>query len=330
MTGDSLIRCCWFAGWLLLAGLLARETSPSRAEEPAADAVAATVNGQPILAAEVQAVIARLIEGRKVEGDSRRQLQAEGLDQLIDRYLIEQRLAREKETAQPAEIDAAVANLEAEAALHKTTLEKHLAQRHLSPATLRKQLAFQLAWKKYAQKQLTEESLKAFFQAHGEEYDGTERRVSHIILRPERAGDPAGTAKLITEANAIREQIEQGKISFQDAAAKYSAGPSRQRGGDVGFIPRRGLMDETFSRAAFSLAKGELSRPVVTPFGVHLMRVTDVKKGGKTFEDVRQELLEPATTALYEKVAAAERKKARLAFTGDVPHYKPGTKQLAP
>ena len=68
-------------------------------------------------------------------------------------------------------------------------------------------------------------------------------------------------------------------MTFADAAEKYSAGPSRAKGGDLGFIPRHGIMVEPFARAAFVLAKGEISPPMATVFGIHLITVTDVKPG---------------------------------------------------
>src|SRR5205823_4431980 len=101
------------------------------------------------------------------------------------------------------------------------------------------------------------------------------------------------------------------------------------QGGDLGFIPRHDVMEEAFSQAAFSLANGEISRPIVTSFGVHLIRVTDQKPGNKDWHDARQELREPASRALLDTLVAQERSKAKIAFTGLVPHFKPGTKELA-
>src|SRR6185369_7169761 len=106
-----------------------------------------------------------------------------------------------------------------------------------------------------------------------ERYDGTERRVSHILLRPAGPRDAASMREVLKQAQDLREKITSGGITFESAAEKYSAGPSRLHGGDLGFIPPQGVMTEQFSEAAFLLPPGEISPPVTTNFGVHLIKV---------------------------------------------------------
>ena len=79
-----------------------------------------------------------------------------------------------------------------------------------------------------------------------------------------------------SEAEALRQKIIDGEITFEDAAKKYSQCPSREEGGDLGFFPR-GVMAGPFEKAAFSLPVGEISQPVETRFGWHLIKVTDRK-----------------------------------------------------
>ena len=79
-----------------------------------------------------------------------------------------------------------------------------------------------------------------------------------------------------SEAEKLRQQILDGEITFEDAAKKYSLCPSREEGGDLGFFPR-GVMAGPFEKAAFSLPIGEISQPVETRFGWHLIKVVDKK-----------------------------------------------------
>ena len=92
-----------------------------------------------------------------------------------------------------------------------------------------------------------------------------EVRASHILVKTE------------DEANKLREDINAGKISFEEAARQVSLCPSGHEGGDLGFF-KRGVMVKPFEDAAFSLQKGELSQPVQTQFGWHLILVTDVEE----------------------------------------------------
>lgn len=89
----------------------------------------------------------------------------------------------------------------------------------------------------------------------------SEVRASHILVQTEE------------EAVSLREEILAG-ASFEDLAAANSLCPSGARGGDLGFFGK-GQMVKEFEDAAFNLKVGELSEPVKTDFGYHLIMVTD-------------------------------------------------------
>ncbi|MDD2655793.1 MAG: peptidyl-prolyl cis-trans isomerase [Candidatus ainarchaeum sp.] len=88
-------------------------------------------------------------------------------------------------------------------------------------------------------------------------------RASHILVSSER------------EANRIIEEIKNGK-DFAEMAKRYSSCPSGKGGGDLGFFGK-GQMVKEFEDAAFSLKEGELSKPVKTQFGWHIIRVAGRK-----------------------------------------------------
>lgn len=89
-----------------------------------------------------------------------------------------------------------------------------------------------------------------------------EVRASHILVKTE------------DEANKLRSDINDGKISFEEAARQISLCPSGHEGGDLGFF-KRGVMVKPFEDAAFSLKEvGEISNPVETQFGWHLIQLT--------------------------------------------------------
>lgn len=91
----------------------------------------------------------------------------------------------------------------------------------------------------------------------------TEVKASHILVKTE------------DEAKNLYDEIKGGK-NFADAAAEVSLCPSGSVGGDLGFFSR-GMMVKPFEDAAFELEVGELSQPVQTQFGWHLIQVTDKK-----------------------------------------------------
>lgn len=86
-------------------------------------------------------------------------------------------------------------------------------------------------------------------------------RCSHILVEKQ---------KTILE---IEERLKRGE-DFAKLAGQYSIDGSRRRGGDLGYFGR-GVMVKEFEKAAFGLEKGEISAPVKTQFGYHIIKRTD-------------------------------------------------------
>lgn len=77
------------------------------------------------------------------------------------------------------------------------------------------------------------------------------------------------------EIQAIQKRLDNG-ITFEYLAQKYSKCPSSANGGDLGFF-KRGQMVKEFEDAAFSMQPGEISQPVKTQFGWHLIKVIETR-----------------------------------------------------
>jgi len=89
-----------------------------------------------------------------------------------------------------------------------------------------------------------------------------EVRASHILVEN------------YYQAEQIRKDILDGTAPFEYYAKMYSKCPSGQKGGDLGYFGR-GQMVPQFEVAAFNLPVGEISKPVWTQFGWHIIKVTD-------------------------------------------------------
>ncbi|MFC1602655.1 SurA N-terminal domain-containing protein [Pseudomonadota bacterium] len=136
----------------------------------------------------------------------------------------------------------------------------------------------------------TEEELRQLFEDRQAEYVTQEqRRASHILIAIDEEGEEAESAARNKALEALK-RLQNGE-EFATLAKELSQDPgSAELGGDLGFV-EPGMMDISFDKALFELAKGEISEPVRTDFGFHLIKITEVRAGSKkSFEDVKDAL----------------------------------------
>ncbi|NKC13217.1 MAG: hypothetical protein GKR94_13780 [Gammaproteobacteria bacterium] len=134
--------------------------------------------------------------------------------------------------------------------------------------------------------------LRAQFETDSRLYTPPEQRtVRHILVEVDEEADAAAVDAAKSEIEVVRARIAGGE-AFEDVAKEVSAdAASAAQGGSLGEIGR-GFMVPEFEEAAFALAAGELSEPIRSPFGFHLIRVDEISGDGEpTFAEVRDEVL---------------------------------------
>ncbi|HKK34307.1 MAG TPA: SurA N-terminal domain-containing protein [Desulfomicrobiaceae bacterium] len=137
---------------------------------------------------------------------------------------------------------------------------------------------------------VTPEEISAYYEAHSSQFKQEEQvRAGHILLELAEDAPEEQEKGVLQKISTIRTEIEQG-TPFAEAARKYSEGPSATSGGDLGWFAR-GRMVPGFEEAAFALEPGEISEPVRTEFGYHLIRIEDRRAAGsKKLDEVSQEI----------------------------------------
>ncbi len=318
----------WFArsALLAIAGLLPAVAAGTLGQEAKSmPAVAAMVDGEPIFTAEVLTLLLKQHKIKSARSPASSIDFANALKQLIIRRLVIQLMDREGGYYSDEEIDKSLEKIKAEISAQGTPADEALAKEGISIETLRAELIWQTAWPRYIERNLTDQ-LQNFFNSHRKDFDGTLVQASHILLRPERPDEsPQQVASLATK---IREGIESGKLTFEQAAERFSVGPSRVNGGDLGFFPRHGVMYDAFSKTAFELEPGQVSEPITTPFGVHLIRVTNIKPGTKQWTEVLDELRNPASAEMLKTITERELQNAKVEFNPGVPYIDSATGKL--
>ena len=161
---------------------------------------------------------------------------------------------------------------------------------------------------------VTDQELKDYYEKHKSEFTQPEQvRARHILIKVPAGADKKKWEEARKKALEIRAKLLKGE-SFSKLAEKYSDDPgSKARGGDLGYFGK-GRMVPEFEKAAFSLKKGEISQPVKTTFGYHIIKVEDKKPARqRSFKEVeqqiRQKLLRQKQMKLRDELIAKLKKK---------------------
>lgn len=137
--------------------------------------------------------------------------------------------------------------------------------------------------------EVTDAEVRQYYEQHLSQYESEpeQRKASHILIAINDKTDEAAAKSKIDE---ILGRIEKGE-DFAAVAKEVSQDPgSAKQGGDLGFFGR-GVMDKAFEESAFNLKKGEVSKPVKSAFGFHIIKVTDIKAGKVTaLKDVKDKI----------------------------------------
>ncbi len=153
---------------------------------------------------------------------------------------------------------------------------------------------------------VTEEEVKKYFEENQEQFNrGETVNASHILVDSEE------------KANQIKDEIENGSITFEEAAKKYSSCPSGESGGNLGEFSK-GRMVKEFEDAAFSLETGVVSVPVKTQFGFHLIKVLAKSESSMLgFDEVKDQIKEQLLADKQEKAYASKINQLKILFPID-------------
>jgi foldase protein PrsA len=269
-------------------------------------APAASVGGQDITQAELTAAIpmfeflSSLSQspcGQPSEGES----EGAACARLTLANLIQQDVlgayARENDIAVPQErvtstLDDLESQLGGPAELDKLLKDSGITRDELT-ALAGQLLLIQEVQKHIGEEQASEEDLRAAYDTNVLQF--TQLHARHILLETEN--EAANVASRATEKN------------FADLAKQFSTDPSaKQNSGDLGTQPAAGF-DPTFSQAALALRPGEISEPVQTQFGWHVILLVSSER--QPFEEVRDQLAQQSAgeafqTWFEQRLTAAE------------------------
>jgi len=136
-----------------------------------------------------------------------------------------------------------------------------------------------------------EATLKQRYEEQKAKFTAPEQRqASHILVKVEKNANADAQKAALEKAKAIEAEIKAGKDFATLAKEKSDDLGSKSQGGDLGWL-EKGLTDPAFETALWAMKKGDVSAPVLSPEGYHLIQLRDVREGKvKPFEEVKAEL----------------------------------------
>jgi len=136
-------------------------------------------------------------------------------------------------------------------------------------------------------------------------------RVSHLLIKVPAEATILEKTQAISKAKELKKKLDEGADFYELASKESDDLESSPRGGDIGFI-LKGWMPPAFEKVAFSLGVGQVSEPVDSDFGYHLIRVQEKKAAESiTFDKVRPQVAQFLFNLDYDKALQAYVKKLR-------------------
>lgn len=251
--------------------------------------IIATIDGDPVTEHDLKTFMAE----HKAENQDR----AKVLDAMITDQLLQKEIKTANIEAKKDDVDRAVADVRAQNKMNEEDFAKALKQQGISLEDFRKKLKEEIERNELVNREVrgrvnvSPQEIKKYYEEHKSEYGsgGDKVTVSDILLRAE-VKDPSDIMKLSEAARRVADEARAG--DFAEVARKYSMGPGRDEGGLLGTFSKDEL-DPKLASVAFKMKQGEVSDPIPTPTGFHIIRVERFT-GGKprSLDDVKDDIRE--------------------------------------
>jgi peptidyl-prolyl cis-trans isomerase SurA len=267
------------------------------------DRIAAIVNTEVIPLSEVERRAAPELTrvDQEVTGPERAQKRAavlkRTLDALIDEKLVDNELRELKVTITDKDVDTAIEEVKKSYNINDEQLAQAVGREGFTMAEYRDSMRKQIGRYKLINEKIrknvkvSEADVQSEYDrmthTEGQDY---EVHVRHILIAVPKNAPGAEVEKARLKAGTVSEEARQPGVDFAELARKRSEGSSSSDGGDLGFF-KRGTMVPEFERVAFGLKAGEISDPVRTQFGWHVLKLEEIRTLGiKPLAELKPEI----------------------------------------
>jgi peptidyl-prolyl cis-trans isomerase SurA len=292
------------AFFVVAAALAVCGPRPAHSDPVMLDRVVAEVNGEVITLSEVAERVERL--ERELQGSAdaetfQKESQAQrghALETMIDELLVMQEGKRLDVEVTDEDVDRALANVRKENNITSDAQFQYLLQaqnftlEEYRTFLKRQMLVLQTRRKALGGVEITDEEIRAYYAANKEDFRRPPSvHLRHILFRVPQDSSPVQVDAIERRAQKVLQDIR-GGADFGQMAIRYSEDPSAAKGGDIGVLTSGQMLPE-FEAVAFKLPVQQVSDPVRTKYGLHLVEVIERTEGSyQPVEEVADKLRE--------------------------------------
>jgi parvulin-like peptidyl-prolyl isomerase len=288
---------------------IAQEIAPQKTGK-----VAATVNGVEITTDQIERDLKRTLKDIKLTHSQSILAKKASLRKLVNQRVAFSYLEKHNAAAGETEVHLLIAELKTELATVEKELDDYLEETNQTLAEFEFQTAWNTSWKRYLNRKLTDAVLEKHFNENKRQFDGTKLRVAHLLSKFPQNANEIQRIEVRKKMEAIAKTMSESSRSFESFATEYSEAPTKKDGGEIGWIGLNGPMPKSFTDEAFKLEQRDVSGPVTTKFGVHLILCMEVKEGELTWLDVKDLVRASASKAYFEAIIKKHTPEVEIKF----------------
>ena len=264
----------------------------------AEDDVIATVNGEEIFRKELDRRLGVL---KRMNQEVTRAVQIQVINQLTKKVLLKQFVEGQNIEVSGGKVQGELEKIRYFLKSNPNDSDKSLVEiletQGSNIGELKDEIRRTLALSKYLDIRVDAREKISYFESNISVFNGEKVKASHILIDTTKLKTAAELENAKQKIEEVKKEIDNG-ADFAETARKYSTCPSAENGGDIGFFQRNGSLVEEFAEAAFLMEVGEISKPVKTQFGYHIIKVTDKEEG----KDVKYEEVEDMVDFVYMQI----------------------------
>jgi peptidyl-prolyl cis-trans isomerase SurA len=223
----------------------------------------------------------------------------EKLDVFVDGLLISQQARKLKIEVSDKEVEAAIENIKKQNLISDAELREQLKKENIGYADFVEGIKSGITRNRVLARSIAQDvviddkALRDYFDRHRTDFVQEEYRLQHIFVSRQKANGE----------ERVREALKllDGGRPFGEVAKEFSDDPSKDQEGDIGFAKKEELLPE-LREAIKALTPGSYTRIIETPYGFHIVRLNEVRKGdSEAFETVKDKIKETLYRAESEK-----------------------------